>query len=1382
MHEINKSFEGRPDPSESTVPIAPYEIRVLYCYSAPNSSDHIGMVKVGQATAKIPLDASAVDRELAAWSAAEGRIAAQVRTSGLKAEIHWVLTAPSLAMTDKRVHAHLTQVRGVQQVKFAHSSAQEWFRTTWEVAYAAAQDVIAGLPSASEQGAVAIVLRDEQSRFIEETLKAMGRGDTERLWNAKMRFGKTVTAMEFIAQAHALHLADPIAWPNPMHRVLVVSHRPVVNDGWSKEFTATLASEQYADYGWRYASKGQAHQSFDEILNSEEPFVGFLSMQDLRGKDLSPAKFKASNEEIFNVEWDLIIVDEAQEGNTTDLANEVHQALDRKFTIFLSGTPYKYLANNRFSEDQIDSWDYAQEQEAKRTWDESHPDEENPYASLPNIWFYLLELQNLPGGEGPKAFNLNEMLEVDSISKRFVREDEVIKFLDAITSDETIAIPGQGEITMPFTSGIGRHQHALVAMPSVDACGAMKKLMDQHDGFEDYKILNVAGSQNADALEQVEQAIGDDPSSTCTITLTVTRLTIGVTVKPWTAVVMLSNITSAEAYMQTAFRGQSPFEHNGIMKTDCAVYDFAPDRVLTVLTDVAGVTSKAGGFNSREATKALGRLLNYMPVLSAVGAKDFRRLDAATVTQSLKRIYKERVLDSGFDSDLLFMRQLELLPADIREAIDNVRVANGKNTPVTRKGMKEDFALVSNGLDDLTREQLQNAVDAVSAKPKAERSSEERATLEAYKRELTARENLRNILCTVSVRIPLLVVARMGHGPEAVERLKTAFNLAEFVDVFDDASWSEFFQNVTKDMVLKLAPAFDMQILQLAVAAWIEEWEAAFELRESAPKEFEQLVTRLTGRVKNPNKETVFTPYLVVERTYQAAGFGHDEDAALPWNDVVASESFYDINAKSGLYPLYAAIQLKNTNPDLPWNSICDAAVFANARTAAGKAIACALLGMSASWENITVIDVASQLRSPDLADLTDAEKQAFVAYFLTYPLRKRRAETLPNAAERVVSGSDIDDMVQREEVKKLIREHGESVLEYVAFDHVISNPPYQEQQGGNAKQIYDLFFFMATRIADAVCMIFPLGWQKSAGKAAGSTRHHLIREDKQIKAIDNYFEDPKNSPVILFNASTGGVNILTWKKGFDNGGQVNYSEYGVAQGHRDMSVTEEFREQTQAIIDHLSSYREQYGAMNARVTGWNPFGVPSFVTKPDRSEHQYVSQVPIAGYVPCMADRTDGTPELIYIDAEAPFIKPKNLGKWKTMMPRYGAYRIWSDIHVLAPGVAATDRFVGIYSESEAEAKNWKAFLQTDFCTFLLNETAGAQGASQHALSKIYRFIPDISTIENPRTRKVGVASSWTDTDLKKVFDLSPEHVKHIEAVASKYKRRDVGPSPDVR
>lgn len=297
--------------------------------------------------------------------------------------------------------------------------------------------------------------------------------------------------------------------------------------------------------------------------------------------------------EIYSTPWDMLIIDEAHEGTKTELGASVIEKLTKEHTkvLRLSGTPFNLLDD--YKENEIFTWDYIMEQKAKSEWDELHMGDPNPYAGLPQINIYTYDLGRLMEAyaDDEKAFNFREFFRTHD-DGTFIHDHDVDNFLDLLCKDDKDSL-------YPYSCDKFRKifRHTLWIVPGVAAARALSAKLKAHPVFGMFKVVNVAGNgdedeENADALQMVNDAIGPDPGSTWTITLSCGKLTTGVSIKPWTAVFMMagSYSTSAASYMQTIFRVQTPFTYNGQMKTECYAFDFAPDRTLRVLADVARIS------------------------------------------------------------------------------------------------------------------------------------------------------------------------------------------------------------------------------------------------------------------------------------------------------------------------------------------------------------------------------------------------------------------------------------------------------------------------------------------------------------------------------------------------------------------------------------------------------------------------------------------------------------------------------------------------------------------------------------------------------------------------------------------------------------------------
>ena len=574
-----------------------FEYKLIYVFRI-NDESHRGFLKIGDATIKTDKDYTELrpsSTELN--SAARARIDEYTSTAGISYQLLYTEVAVyknnnpkskkyglTLAFRDHDVHSVLLR-SGIERVQFdTHKKQNEWFKCDLETAKKAIQAVKENKSSLSGSDITKdrspIIFRPEQEEAIEKTLKTFKKSD-RMLWNAKMRFGKTLTALE-------------VAKRSSFSRTIIITHRPVVEDGWYDDFKKIFYDRP--DYVFGSKDVGEKIQN---LIHSDKKYVYFASMQDLRGSEKVGGNFDKNND-IFKIDWDFVVVDEAHEGTQTKLGQAVLQEVIKENngyttkTLELSGTPFNLLEG--YEDANIYTWDYIMEQEAKKNWTLTHFGDSNPYEELPklNIFTYHLEdtFKNYQEIED-KAFNFREFFRVwlGDVAKDgkhmpagvnvgdFVHEEDIKAFLDLICkkSDET---------NYPYSTETYRDyfRHTLWVVPGVKEAKALSALLKSHPIFSQFEIVNVAGEgdeeiDTSDALKAVRKAMTKHPEDTRTITISCGRLTTGVTVPEWTAVLMLagSYSTAATQYLQTIFRVQSPANINGKIKENCYVFDF--DRI-----------------------------------------------------------------------------------------------------------------------------------------------------------------------------------------------------------------------------------------------------------------------------------------------------------------------------------------------------------------------------------------------------------------------------------------------------------------------------------------------------------------------------------------------------------------------------------------------------------------------------------------------------------------------------------------------------------------------------------------------------------------------------------------------------------------------------------
>lgn len=608
----------------------------IYAYELLKVESHRGYLKVGY-----------TEREV------ETRIKEQLHTSAVSYRIvgQWsAMRSDGTCFTDHDVHARLRSM-GKPQLK-AGEDRNEWFRCT----VGDVQAAIVGVQRETENlehRTQTFSMRPEQREAVEKTMEfyrsAYEEGSTRTpkfLWNAKMRFGKTFAAYQ---------LAKKMGFC----RVLILTFKPAVQSAWKEDLLTHVDFE-----GWQFIARDPSNlkDSIDaqyRRADKSRPIVCFGSFQDFMGEDKNTGGIKANNEWVHTTNWDLVIFDEYHYGAWKDSARKLFEQdedsyeedlskydrgnacdetwlpITTSYYLFLSGTPFRALNSGEFIEDQIFNWTYSDEQRAKENW----KGDNNPYAALPRMVMLTYKIpdsiQRIARQGEFNEFDLNVFFSAKGKGKeaRFVYEDYVQKWLDLIrgsylatTVDELKQ--GAKRPPMPYshTELLNVLSHTLWFLPNVASCYAMANLLAQKQNafYHDYRINICAGNEagmGIKALEPVRASMGN-PLETKTITLSCSKLTTGVTIKPWTGIFMLRNLNSPETYFQAAFRVQSPWEiqddygNREIIKQTCYVFDFALDRALRQISDY----SCRLNVEESNPEKKVEEFIHFLPVLAYDGS------------------------------------------------------------------------------------------------------------------------------------------------------------------------------------------------------------------------------------------------------------------------------------------------------------------------------------------------------------------------------------------------------------------------------------------------------------------------------------------------------------------------------------------------------------------------------------------------------------------------------------------------------------------------------------------------------------------------------------------------------------------------------------------
>lgn len=1262
------------------------KLKLIYVFRI-NDEAHRDCLKVGETTCDDETVFGLAPNSKSLNKAAKDRINEYTQTAGIQYDLLYtemtIYNKGGLcSFNDKEVHNVLVRSGIKRKIFDKVNKANEWFITDLETvkrAIAAVKNGRSSLNAAEiSNEKTPIVFRPEQKDAIDITEKKFKKGN-QMLWNAKMRFGKTLSALQVVKDME-------------LTRTLILTHRPVVDNGWFEDFGKIFYDNN--DYFYGSKNNGEDFNSLENNIKRGSKYVYFASMQDLRGSEMVGGNFD-KDQQIFTTPWNLIIVDEAHEGTQTELGKAVMKELTKEHTkvLRLSGTPFNLF--DEFKEDEIYTWDYVMEQRAKKSWDLTHFGDPNPYALLPTLNIYTYDLGRLLHDyiDEDVAFNFREFFHVNE-DGRFIHEQDIQAFLNLISKDDESSL-------YPFSNDSYRNnfRHTLWMIPGVKEAKALSALLQKHEVFQHFQIVNVAGegdddeAANKQALQAVNDAIGQNPEESYTITLSCGRLTTGVTVPAWTAVLMLSGSysTSASGYMQTIFRVQSPATINGRMKEECYVFDFAPDRTLKVIAETAKISSKAGKTSQKD-RDIMGEFLNFCPVISIDGSQ-MKPYDVPKMLEQLKKVYIERVVSNGFEDGYLYNDELmKLNDVDL----DNFKELKGIIGSTKAMPKSNDIDLNNQGF---TNEEYEKGEDTEKKRRSGKDiSDEDIKLLEERKKKLKQRQDAISILRGISIRMPLLIYgAELNNEDEEL-------TIDNFTSLIDPQSWIEFMpKGVSKQKFNYFKKYYDPEIFCAAGKRIRSMARAADKLS------IEERITRIAAifnTFRNPDKETVLTPWRVVNMHMGDCLGGYkfyNEDNSAPIEqpqfidkgEVTANvfsvdSRILEINSKSGLYPLYVAYsiyrsrlaeeeklydgEISEAQKQNLWNLTVRDNIFVICKTQMAKSITKrTLVGFRNAKVNTRYFD--------DLINQITNKSPQFI-------------EKVRNGKTYWKANND----------------------EYMKFNAIVGNPPYQVMDGGNsasAVPIYNKFVDIAKQISpNFISMIMPARWY-SGGKGLDDFRERMLK-DNHISSLYDYSDSKDVFPSVeiaggicyfLYDSQyKGECNVVNCLRG-----ERNYALRSL--NTNDILVRDNYAIN---IIKKINSHQN----LDSTVFSRNVFSLASNVrgSKDKKTENIELLSSDGISYI----EKNKITNNIDLIDKYKVIITYAMSGGNKPNAD--GKYQILSSLMVLNPNEVCTETFLVIkVSNNIDEANNIKQYLATKFSRYLLLQSL----SSIHITKASFRFVP---------------------------------------------------------
>ncbi len=317
-------------------------------------------------------------------------------------------------------------------------------------------------------------------------------------------------------------------------------------------------------------------------------------------------------------------------------------------------------------------------------------------------------------------------------------------------------------------------------------------------------------------------------------------------------------------------------------------------------------------------------------------------------------------------------------------------------------------------------------------------------------------------------------------------------------------------------------------------------------------------------------------------------------------------------------------------------------------------------------------------------------------------------------------------------------------------FDVIISNPPYQLDDGGNknsAKPIYQYFVQQSMKLSPRfLSMIIPARWY-AGGKGLDEFRNQML-SDKHITNLVDYSNAKDCFPGISLG---GGVCYFLWSR--DNESKCTYTNIHdgkTSTQQRDLGEFPVFVRYNEAlsIVHKVLNKSDRF--VSEIMGGRNPFGFESFARGEEQKKNESDCTLYYSGgigYVPKLS-----------------VLKSKELvNKYKLMISRAtaehanepdssGMYSVLSRIKVLKPNEVCTDSYLIAFSSDNLKTvENFSSYAHTKFFRFLVMQSVTSISLSKEK----FGFVP-LLNFDKP----------WTDKELYDLFELSKEETDFIESL----------------
>lgn len=1312
----------------------------IYIYETPNNLDTRGFLKIGQ-----------TERD------SEDRILDQIGTAMIRANIlaeYEAVDDNGQVFSDKEIHQFLLR-KGIENLKHYESGkSSEWFKIGFneiDKVIKNRQHFIDDFEFLKNKPTEIQLYPSQQEalertyarwKILQENPNTTDSNIRKFLWNAKPRFGKTLTAYKFAEKIQAKN-------------VLIMTQRASISNSWFSDYHEHIRNSKDSNYEFGSSKDNKIEneetvkaQALDEKMSEQlacsenKSLIYYTTLANIKGKD-EAGEFKKKNAWIFNAHWDLVILDETHEGTTTNAMTNVLKSLDHDFLLELSGTPFRKMTETQgYTAKNTYSWSYVEEQEAKENWDYSQG--KNPYINLPKLNIYTFQVPSsvrVTSDLSEYSFDFNEFWKISA--DKFIHEQEIDTFLDILSNQKERYDDPQTQY-YPFADKDTREQlrHTFWKLPSTAAVKALAKKLRTHKFFSQYKIIEAAGSNEGQnsikAEKEVKAAIGDNGLKTKTITLSVDMLTTGTTVKEWTAVLMFDNSTSASKYIQTAFRAQTPWnatlgDDTTFVKTNAFVFDFNPDRVLKITEDYANMDTETGveivGNSSADRQTKTQALINFLPIIAMDEDGEMRYLDAKDAVNIINYTAARKIVDEGFMSNSLFnvkalfrmkgkdyerVREImsEISPVS---ALDKRKNKKQQGEPLAEENPEDTFeiekekvisqsnlgekkfaaieeatSLSDENLDLVLERATEQAGEEITKEDLEKFEQAKKPFEEAKKKQKTEEEKFRDHLRGFARTIPVLLMA-YAHSEMTFGNFEKRIPQVDFEQV----------TGITKEQFEYLRQACDDSGEPIFVESAFNSAIHEFLKRKRATEHYykSEVEGDIYDNIPSQENNRVFTPKRVVNMMLDVF---ESENPAFFKSDKV---KILDPYVKSGNFLAEAAKRFYKYSKDKDIKRIIENQLF-----------------------GIAPFDIYATLAQETVYGFADTK--------FKNRLRNRNIRPEPQ----------IEELVKAGKLEEVIKEH----FVNMKFDVVIGNPPYQEETKDTSdKPIYNYFMSEAYKFADKVCFITPARFLFNAGKTPKKWNAKMLN-DEHLK-VAYYEQDSSN---VFPNTDIKGGVAITYRDTQKNFGKIGTFTHFEELNSILRKVVNNSFESIFPIISVQMDYKfkPEYKILQAGLTS-NIFEKQSELFSKDKTSEK---QAKIMG-------RFNSKRTYRFID-EKYLILPENYNKFKVFLPESngsGAIgEVLSTPLVGEPLVGHTQTFIsfGAFNNRE-EAENLLKYIKTKFARTML----GTLKITQHNKAPTWVNVP-LQNFTNNSDIDWSQSIAQIDQQLYKKYGLSEKEIAFIE------------------